>query len=330
MNKAQRIVSLLMAVSSVGFLSSGITILALENKASLKNASLENSFIKLTVEQNENQGEYLKFKVDSTGGQVSVGEDDNTNLTYSNFYSGYTTLKINGNCYVYGKGEDVARPHYDVDNKCHVSSQKFGDVVIEQKLTISQLDTPEYADTIKIAYKVLQHSEQDEIGVRILIDPMIEKDDRLKLVADDVQINNESVFNNSLPSEWRAYQLKNDSVFSYGKSDKESVAPNTIAFSNWNKLYDSKWDIDADINKEIADAAAAVMWNPVKVTDNQEFSTYYGIKNLANTGKTNKVILTTPKTGYAGMKKAGVCMAGSLLTAAGSLIIKRKEKKHEK
>lgn len=330
MNKAQRIVSLLMAVSSVGFLSSGITILALENKASLKNASLENSFIKLTVEQNENQGEYLKFKVDSTGGQVSVGEDDNTNLTYSNFYSGYTTLDINGNYYLYGKGEDIEKPHYDVDNKCHVSAQKFDDVVIEQKLTISQLDTPEYADTVRISYKVLEHSEQDEIGVRILIDPMIEKDDRLKMVADGVQMNNESVFNNSLPSEWRAYQLKNDSVFSYGKSDKDSIAPNRIAFSDWNKLYDSKWNIDADINSEISDAAVAVMWDPVKVNENQEFSTYYGIKNIANTGNSNKVVLTTPKTGYKGMRNAGCCMLASLITAAGSFYLKRKERRYEK
>lgn len=330
LKKTHKIISFLLGISSVCFLTSGIASLAIENKANLKNASLENSFVRLTVEQNEKQGEYLKFKVDSTGGQVSVSEDDNTNLTYKNFYSGYTTLKINGNLYIYGKGEDVEKPHYDVEKKCHISSQKFDDVVIEQTLTFSQLDTPDYDDTIKISYKVLEHGEYDELGVRVLIDPMIGEDDKLSIYADKVQINNESEFNSTLPSEWKVYQLKNDSVFAYGKNDKESFFPNRIVFANWNELYDNKWDIDVDINREISDAAVAVRWDPVSVENNSEFSTYYGIKNIANTGKTNKVILASPKTGDAALCKIGACFMISLVTAVGSIIIKRKEKRYEK
>ena len=131
MNK-RRLAAIAAAAVSVSTAVSGIAVYAKANDAAMKNASLENDYIRLTVEQDSDQSEYLRFCLDTNNGQTSTKDDDQKNLTYKNFYSGYTTLNINGENYIYGEGTDTREPAYDASTGSHTSSQKFGDVEIQQ------------------------------------------------------------------------------------------------------------------------------------------------------------------------------------------------------
>ena len=154
MNRYKRLAAGL-GILSVIALTGSILSHAADNAAFLKNASLENGFLRLSVEQDARQGEYLKFRLDTTGGQVRTDKDDQKNLTYRNYYTGYTTLNINGTDYVYGRGTDTSEPAFDPEQSCHVSSQKFGDVEVQQTLTFAEGYTVGYHDMLKISYKVL-------------------------------------------------------------------------------------------------------------------------------------------------------------------------------
>lgn len=343
--KNKKIMAISAGVVSVCTLSCGIYSFAVENKASLKDQSMENGFIRLTVDQDDNSGEYLKFCLDSTGGQVSNNADDNKNLTYNRFCSGYTTLNINGVNYVYGRGTDVEEARYDAENGCHISAQKFGDVVIEQTLTFSEGYTSGYNDMLRISYKVLESNENDSIGVRILIDPTIENDDMLSASAEGVKISRESDFNKDIPKSWKAEMTMNSDIAAYGKTDGVPLEPTDLIFVDWSKIYDELWDYTPDVNYGITDLGVAVKWNPVSNPESQEFVTYYGIKNEVNNGKgssnskndkdnkeeegSDKAKLNSPQTGVSVSPKVIGLFIASVASSAACIVLGKKEKNDE-
>lgn len=331
MNRYKRLAAGL-GVLSVFSLTGSILSRAADNAAFLKNASLENGFLRLDVEQDERQGEYLKFRLGTAGGQIRNSKDDQKNLTYRNYYSGYTTLNINGTCYVYGRGTDTSEPAFDTENGCHISSQKFGDVEVQQTLTFAEGFTAGYLDMLKISYKVLSASETDTVGVRILLDPAIETDDALKITAKSVPVTNETVFKEQLPGEWKAAWNADSSVAAYGKiSAQQTPAPSSLMFANWDKLYDAQWDCEPDIQTPVTDAAAALRWDPVSNPAQTEFTAFYGIRNSANVDGegSNTAELTGPQTGEAFPVRTVLLGALTLCSAAGCVLLGRKGRKHE-
>lgn len=326
--KKNRIAIFAMAAVSVLSASAGAVAFAKANDAAMKGSSLENDFIRLTVEQDSAQPEYLRFSLDTNNGQTSTKDDDQKNLTYKNFYSGYTTLNINGENYIYGEGEDTSEPSYDASTGSHTSSQRFGNVEVKQTLTFAEGFTKGYNDMLKISYKVVDAGENDSIGVRILLDPMIEKDDALKLSVKDVNVDNETAFNESVPDVWKADIKSDKSITAYGKNNTASPKPDSLTFANWNSLYDEVWDTSFDNGKAIDDSGVAVKWEPVQAAD-KEFVSYYGIKNDAVKDKdgSGKNKVSAPKTSASTVAGIAALFAASLLSAAGCVMIGRKEKK---
>ena len=300
------------------------------NETERTDTSLRNGFINLTVDQNEDDLNYLRFDLGTTGGQTNNSADDNKELTYDKFYTGYTTITIDGTDYIYGQGEDVTKPEYDVKGKCHTSSQRFGDTVVQQKLTFSEGYTRGYEDMLEISYKVVEGSDNSKVGVRILLDPTVDSDDMLSLTADNAKVTNEAQFNGKLPSGWKASTRSNDNISAYGKISGADPQPSSVLFANWGNVYDTLSGYTPDINSVISDSAAAVIWEPSDKSVNKEFTTLYGVKNAANTAKTGK----SPNTSRLDSPKTGVTIpiASVALLAAGvsglgaSLIISRKEK----
>lgn len=321
----------LLAIASAVSMTTGIITFAAENDAILSETSMQNGYIKLSVEEDEHQGEYLRFKLDTVGGQTAVKDNDNKALTYCNFYSGITTVNVNGSSFIYGRGETVGTPQFDSKSKSHTSAQRFGDVVIEQKLMFSEGFTKGYEDMLKVSYTVLESSGSDTVGINLIIDPMLEEDDRTKLSVTNIDISQEAMFSENLPTEWKAEMNGNNKITAYGKLSDVPIAPDSVTFANWNGLYDNPDDFTPDINKPIDDGAVAVRWEPVHVSDGSEFSTYYGIRNLAAAkGKNDVKVTSSPKTGIK-FPAAAVVMFGVSVAAAGTCIcLKRKEHKHEK
>lgn len=327
MNRKKVAAASLGVLSACSLLGSIITY-AVNNDAVQKDASLQNGFISLTVEQDKEQLEYLKFRLDTTEGQLRNDADNDKNITYRNFFSGYTTINIDGTNYIYGQGEDVSDPKYDVANKCHISSQKFGDVVIQQKLTFAEGYTVGYEDMLEISYKILQSSPENAVGVRVLLDPMIGDDDMLSLSVNNVMVNNESLFNQDIPKDWKAEMRSDGEAAAYGKLSGADPQVSSVLFANWNSVYDVPWDYKPDISNVITDASAAIIWEPVTNAVGKEFKTYYGVKNNANTGASNDANLSSPKTGSPFPAIAVSLFAVSAVSAGACLILARKEKKN--
>ena len=303
------------------------------NETERTDTSLRNGFITLTVEQDEDDLNYLRFNLGTTGGQMKNDADDNKELTYDKFYTGYTTITIDGTDYIYGQGDDVTKPEYDVKGKCHTSSQRFGDTVIQQKLTFSEGYTEGYEDMLEVSYKVLEGSDNSQVGVRILLDPTVDSDDALSLTVDDVKVTNEAQFNGKIPSGWKASTRENDKISAYGKISGADPQPSSVLFANWGNVYDTLSGYAPDINSVISDSAAAVIWEASDKSVNKEFTTLYGVKNAANTANTGKKSNTTrldsPKTNVS-VPVVSIAMLAAGVTGIGaSLIISRKEKNDE-
>ncbi len=325
--KYKKALSLVLILASLGSAVTGAVVFAAENDAVVYDYSMENSFVRLSVEQDKTQGEYLRYNLDTVKGQISSENDDNKNLTYSNFFSAYTTININGENYVYGTGQDECTPQFDAQNKCHVSAQKFGDVVIQQKLYLAEGFTPGYDDMLRVSYTVESASENDMIGLRILIDPMIYDDDMAKLSAGKSDILNEAVFSyENIPSYWSADFNGTLDISAYGKVNKSENRPDSLIFANWDSLYDSVWNYSPDINKKINDAACALKWEPADNAEGKVYDAYYGVKNstLTDEKKDSVILNKSPKTGIKMPVMSIVLTAISLASAAGSILIHRK------
>ncbi len=326
--KAKKIAQIVLTASFAISLFTGAVCFAADSKAYFNNVSMENSFLSLNVEQDKREGEYLRYKLSTTGGKTYNDEDDNKNITYRNFYSGYTTLCINGSYYEYGRGEDIGEPKYDIDNRCHISAQKFGDVIIEQTLAFSEVYTPDYEDMLRISYKVISAGENDSIGVRILIDPMLSGDDVPSVRVDNTPVSNEAVFSENIPDSWSVTAGSNEKIAAYGKTNTDENTPDSLIFADWGVLYDAVWEYTPDINSILTDTAAAVKWEPESNVLNKEFVTYYGIRNDVNTGDDSKVrLVSSPDTSDSFPVRSIIMLVVSGVSAAGSIVLRRKEKR---
>ncbi len=312
---------------SISCMTASLSIFAISNSAKMNGSEMENSYIRLSVEQDKNQSEYLRYKIKSAEGQLNNSEDNDKNLSYKYFFSGITSLRINGNDYIYGHGEDVSEPKFNTEEKSHTSAQRFGNVVIEQKLTFSEGFTKGFDDMVKISYKVLETGEGASVGTYIVIDPMIGDDDKTKFTVKNAEIANEAFFTGNIPAEWKAEMSNNSAVAAYGKTDGVLNAPDAIYFGNWNKMYTDLWNSTTDINSPIDDGAVAVKWEPEQVQKGQEFTTYYGIKNYAAADGGNKAKVVN--TGVKFPVTSVIFMAAALAAGTASVIIRRKERDDE-
>lgn len=86
------------------------------------NSSIQNEYLVLDVEQDDRKIEYLRFKLKTNVGEVQNYCDDNTQLLYDNFFSGYTTISINGQQFSYGTGENNITSHFNSEKGQHISS----------------------------------------------------------------------------------------------------------------------------------------------------------------------------------------------------------------
>ena len=317
----------LFSLISVGCAAASATVYAATNNASVHGYDMENSYIRLSVEQDKRQSEYLRYKLKAVEGQLNNNEDDNKDLTYKYFYSGITSFRINDTDYVYGRGEDVGTPSFNADEKCHTSAQRFGDVVIEQKLTFSEGFTKGFDDMLKISYKVLETGESAYVGTDSVIDPMIDTDDKAKFVVSGAEVGKEAFFSKNIPAEWKAEMSQSSSVSAYGKTNGVPHAPDTLYFGNWNRMYDELWNYSSDINSVINDGAVSAKWEPVKVEPGYEFTTYYGIKNYAAATDGNDVKLVNTSDSFP--KASAALFAIALAAAAASVVTYRKEKADE-
>lgn len=241
---------------------------------------IKNDMLQASVNNDKNQIEYLCFQLRTVEGEIGNSEDNDKNLLYQNFYSGYTTISVNGKYYVYGTGEDVISPYVDTKRNAHISSQKFGDLVVEQTLEFTNGFSQNYDDMLKASYKIKNGAENSNVGIRVMLDPMLDNTDVVNLNIEDVKLNNEITFAKDVMTD--TWKLDGDSVnmSAYGMIP-DNAKPDSFTFANWSSLYDNRWEYNVNVDETVNDGAVAFLWNEktVKANDTVEYSVMYGVKN---------------------------------------------------
>ena len=241
--------------------------------------NVSNDYLMYTVEQDSNSMEYLCFNLSTKDGSVESKADDNQFLLYKNFFTGYTTVSVDGNIYVYGTGTDTAKPCVTEDNK-HISSQNFGDVEVRQELSFVKGFTDVYDDMLKISYTVTNKGESAETGIRIMLDPMLGDDDTCIFNINGTSHRNEIDMESDIPKIWSIKSIRNEGIQAYGKITDDCI-PDKMIYADWNKLYDNRWSYYFEPQNTVNDSAVAFLWNEkmIKHGNSITYTIYYGVKN---------------------------------------------------
>lgn len=237
---------------------------------------MENDYLKLYVGQDEhNLGRY---QLSANKGNLDSGADDNKNLMYENFYSSYTTIVVNGKAYRFGEGKSVEKPYYDRGKDACITVQKFGEVEVTQSLTFADGMETGHDDMLLVSYSA-ENTGSDSVllGLRIMIDSQLDKDDQCTTKADNVPVAFEKKYSDPLPGTWQV-NSEDGTVTAYGKL---STVPDSVILADWSSLSDKKWNYVPDASKDISDAAAALVWDNSTLEAGQSgnYSVYYGVKN---------------------------------------------------
>lgn len=264
--------------------SFSITAAAANNDSSI----MQNDYLTLYVgKEDHNLGLY---QLSANKGDLANAGDDKKNLMYDNFYSSYTTIVLNGKTYRFGEGETVSAPCYDPESDSCITVQSFGSLEVTQTLSFADGMDTGHDDMLLVSYTVKNTSDNDVLaGVRIMLDSQLDRDDKGTLRVDGALLDFEKDYENDIPSVWSVVS-GDDSVAAYGKV---RTVPDSIEFADWSSLFDKKWGYSADGAKDIEDSAAALVWDNSTLApgSSNEYSVYYGVKNLSDDPSVHGVVI---------------------------------------
>ena len=265
-----------------------IPVYAAENNVSINEESMYNDYLNICVENDSSQSEYCRFVIRTKEGSLSTNNDKKR--TYSNFYSSYTTININGEDYIYGEGEEIQEPVFDKETKSSISIQKFGDIEITQFLRFVNGFTDKYNDMVEISYEIKNTSKEEaNVGIRVMIDAMPGDDDKGTIKVNSSEYEKEfELKDEDVTKEWSVFSNNDNEIEAYGKaSSNTDVIPSKIQFANWNNLYDNRWDYSVNYDEANEDSAIAIVWNDVNIESGEKkiLSTCYGVRNVDETPK---------------------------------------------
>ena len=267
-----------------------IPVYAAENNVSINEESMYNDYLNICVENDSSQSEYCRFVIRTKEGSLSTNNDNDKKRTYSNFYSSYTTININGEDYIYGEGEEIQEPVFDKETKSSISIQKFGDIEITQFLRFVNGFTDKYNDMVEISYEIKNTSKEEaNVGIRVMIDAMPGDDDKGTIKVNSSEYEKEfELKDEDVTKEWSVFSNNDNEIEAYGKaSSNTDVIPSKIQFANWNNLYDNRWDYSVNYDEANEDSAIAIVWNDVNIESGEKkiLSTCYGVRNVDETPK---------------------------------------------
>ncbi|MGM0601696.1 MAG: hypothetical protein ACQESS_00115 [Bacillota bacterium] len=267
------------------------------------NLRLGNDYIVLVVNQQENsQG---RFAIETTGGAPLRNNDNNKPLVYGRPtpWTSYTTLWINNEKHVFGGrterragnngnyGEIITPP--TVEDNSIITRTKFGDITVEQILSIVKSSTTGLPDTGQIKYRVINNSEEEQkVGLRIMLDTMLGENDGAPFrIGTDAVTTDKLYYKKELDNFWQAFDsLAAPQVTSQGTFLGPDVTPpDKVYFSDWGSLADGIWDFDFNPGQEFIrkgeyeiDSAIAMFWVPEKIQagESKTYITKYGLGGI--------------------------------------------------
>lgn len=153
----------LFLVTALCFLLVGITLII---PVKVSASEITNGILLLKVQDNPEETNYASFMLSKA--------DDKSTLTYSQFFSSYTTVNINGVSYQYSDGK-VVTPAYVANDNSVVTVQDFNGVEITQRLLLTTGNSSK-EDMLLIHYSAKNTTTSNVlISIKTVIDPTLSK-----------------------------------------------------------------------------------------------------------------------------------------------------------
>ena len=237
-------------------------------------------------------GSIGRFTVGTTGGDPENPYDDYKKLIYGHPNPGtsFTTIRIDGNDYIYGSSEGtfVTLPHFE--GTSIVSDWMVENVVITQKLTIIYSSTGN-PDALEIKYSILNDAAASkDVGVRVMIDTQLAGNDGAPFTIPDVgNVTKEMDFVGvDIPIYWTTMDsLTSPSVIAHGTLRGVRFDPDRFVIAHWPGIRNTEWDYIVDPDRYVTgDSAIGIWWNPISLSSGQsrEVATFYGIGYVSEAG----------------------------------------------
>lgn len=284
-----------------------------------KSIEMRNQYLDVQVQHLGDRYGYNRFVLfDGRDKKLANIESE---LMYSRFYSSFTTVNINGKEYIYGTGETVTKPYFNSDSNVVISCESFDGIKVTQKLSFAQ-GYSSAKDMLKAEYSIDNQTESSaNVGIRIMIDPMLYDDDNAVISVNGGSITGETEFRNeSVPKEW-SVENSEKNITVYGITECGNT-PDAVQFVNWNNAYENIWNYKT-ASQKIEDCAVAFVWDfdGISPKENIELSTRYGFKSKDNSSSDNGSIPTSDKSAPVVM----VVIAVIALAAIVALLLYKKK-----
>lgn len=271
-------------------------------------ANVKNDYLSLQVQDDTEDSGYGSYMLRKNSG------DTEDTLTYSQFYSSFAEVNINGSVKLFSEGNVVEKVHKD-GNESVVAVQDFDGTQITQRLSFSTGNSDK-KDMLKIEYTVENKTDENvNVSIRSIIDPTIAGTENDPIVIGTQAYTTETSFTgNDIPSEWFIYD-ENGGIKAYGITSGGGQSPDSFEAADWENLYNMRFDFSAEEN--INDNAVAVAWNNkmLKSGENVVCSTKYGLYN----GK--KAASAPPKTG---VKSSNILAAFGTCSLVAAIVCRKR------
>lgn len=270
--------------------------------------TLSNEFISIIV---NNQDAIGRFALETTGGDPSHLDDDNSSLIYGRPipWTSYTTILIDNDAYIFGNpGKRLLRrlqkeikfgqflsQHQTEDSI--ITSFKFDDILVRQTLTFYRNPNTNVKDSALIRYDVLNQSDtvSHNVGIRIMLDTKLGQNDGSPLRMGPESVREEKLYPaNTLYDYWMAFDnIVSPNIVAQGllkDASNQLTFPDKLYLANWGTLVDEPWDIDYQVGRSFIrkgeqekDTALGIYFEPVVIEPNQNHfvQTVYGLGGLS-------------------------------------------------
>jgi len=258
----------------------------------------------VTVEENSMSNEYIKlvtadngrFVLGTTGGDLSRDTDNDKKLLYGfpdDVGTSYTTIRIDGASYIYGKNGLEISPTFNAIEKSCVSTQIINNLEITQTLSFVNNVSTDKEDVMEIKYVVKNNdSVSHNVGTRIMLDTMLGSNDHAPFrVQGTGSVTTETEFTGeNIPQYWQAFDsLTEPTVVSQGTFIRgEDLKPDKVQFAHWGNLLggggvaEASWDYIVTDGRNNGDSAVTITWNETELVSgaSRTYKTYYGLSQL--------------------------------------------------
>lgn len=252
-----------------------------QSSSGYANGKMYNDYIEYAVASSG------RFTIGTTGGNPDLSTDNNQILLYGhpNPRTSYTTLKIDGNNYVYSASKQGPTP--DSANLSNTSECEINNLNVKQILSIVSNSNTKRDDIVQIKYVVTNNDTVDHnIGSRIMLDTMLGDNDAAPFRVPGIgALTTElELTGNKIPEYWQAFNsLTYPTVVSQGTFlHNGDNNPDKVQFTNWNRAYNNSWLDSVNTGASNGDSAVSVYWNPKSIApgETREYVTYYGLSEF--------------------------------------------------